>query len=178
MLIRGKNRGWLALAGAAMLLAVGQPAFARAAPVPEASLLDRIQIEDMMVEYYSMLSGGVVHDVGDYFTEDAVLVANGTSFESRETIRHLYQTAVDVRILENNIYNMILANPRITVNGDIATMDAIWTGYLSDNIWSTPRLVEQGAERTTFIKQDGVWLITSRRITHHGGMPDFAASEN
>jgi len=181
MLKTGSNKRWtmrgIAMAGAAMLLALAQPASARTAATTQENLLVRIQIEDMMIEYYSVLTQRARHDIGDYYTKDAVLNANGTKIKGRAAIQHLYDTSTDTRILKGNIYNMILANPRITVNGDTATMEAIWTGYLSDNVWSTPRLVEQGTEKTEFVKQNGVWMIKGRVITNQGGMPLFVTGD-
>jgi ketosteroid isomerase-like protein len=162
---------------AAVSLAAAVPAAARTAPVTQATLLDRVQIEDMMVEYYTLLTGGAIHDVGEYFADDAVLVANGTRIEGKAAIQRIYESGADLRIVKGNKYNMIITSPRITVNGDTATMDAIWTGFLSDNVWSTPRLLEQGTERSIFKKVKGVWMITSRTITHDGGRADFFEAE-
>ena len=174
---RRAMRGFV-LAAAAMLLPLAEPAFARAAPTTREALLDRIQIEDMMVEYYSLLDGRVVHDIADYFTEDAVLVANGARVEGRAAIQHLYDTAGDPRVIEGNRYTMILSNPRVTVRGATATMECIWTGYLSDNVYTAPRLVEQGTERTEFVKRNGIWMITNRVITHLGGTPHTTTGKN
>jgi hypothetical protein len=67
---------------------------------------------------------------------------------------------------------MLLNNPRISVDGDTATMDAIWTGVLSNSVTSTPRVLEQGTEHTELVKQDGRWLITKRVIVTQGGLPE------
>ena len=45
--------------------------------VTQATLLDRIQIEDMIVKYYVDMSAGKSHDLAQYYTEDAVLDVNG-----------------------------------------------------------------------------------------------------
>jgi len=163
----------IALAGAAALLLPAQPAAARTPPVSQEALLDRIRIEDMMVEYYSVLTEHQRHDIGDYFTDDAVLIANGHEVKGRAAIQKLYDTGTDPRVLKDNTYNMIYSNPRIAVTGDTATMDAIWTGYLSDNMYPAPRLVEQGTEKTRFVKRDGVWKITRRELVNQAGMPTF-----
>ena len=79
--------------------------------------------------------------------------------EGRAAIQHFYDNGTDTRIQPSNTYNMLFSNPRIVVTGDTAVMDVIWTGYLSDNKYTAPRLVEQGTEHTTFVKQDGRWMI-------------------
>ena len=159
-------------------LALTSPASARTVMTTQETLLDRIQIEDMMVEYYSLLTEHVRHNISDYFTEDAVLDANGARFEGRAAIQRLYDNGTDTRIQRGNTYNMVYANPRIVVTGRTAVMDAIWTGYLSDNVYTAPRLVEQGTERTTFVKQNGMWMITSRTIVNKGGKPTWTTGEN
>lgn len=42
------------------------------------TLLDRIQIEDLLVRYYYDLSMGRAHEMSEYFTEDAMLDVDGT----------------------------------------------------------------------------------------------------
>lgn len=157
-----------ALAGVALAAA---PAAARTAPVTAANLLDRVQIEDMMVEYYTLLTQHVRHDIGEYFTEDVVLDANGFKLNGRAAIQHFYDSGTDTRIQPSNTYNMLFSNPRIVVTSETAVMDVIWTGYLSDNQYTAPRLVEQGTEHTTFVKRNGVWMITSRTLVNKAGMP-------
>ncbi len=167
----------LLTAAALAVLAPSQPALARSAPLSQEDLLDRIQVEDMMTEYYALLTENVRHDIGDYFTEDAVLQVNTARFEGREAIRGLYTTETDPRILKDSTYHITLSNPRIEINGNTARMRTVWTGYINDNVYTAPRLVEQGTEETTFEKQDGVWMITSRTIINQGGMPTFVTGE-
>ena len=154
-----------------VLAALAAPAAARTPPVTQDTLLDRVQIEDMMVEYYTVLTQHVRHDIGEYFIDDAVLDANGFRLEGRAAIQHFYDSGTDTRIQPSNTYNMLYSNPRIAVTGDKAVMDVIWTGYLSDNKYTAPRLVEQGTEHTTFVKQGGTWMISSRTLVNTGGMP-------
>lgn len=174
----GRATRVIALAAAALLLPLAEPVLARAPPVTSEALLDRIQIQDLMSEYYALLNGRVVHDVAAYYTENAVLIANGGRMVGRAAIGHFYDTNGDPRVIADNRYTMILSNPRVAVRGAKATMECIWTGYLSDNIYTAPRLVEQGTETTEFEKRNGVWLITSRTITHLGGMPHMSPSGN
>ena len=168
--------GALVCVSATLLFA--SPASARAPITTQATLLDRVQIEDMMTEYYALLTRHERHDIGEYFAEEAVLDANGAIFEGRAAIQKLYDNSTDIRVGDGSIYNMLIGNPRITVDGDKAVMDAVWTGFLSDNIYTAPRLVEQGTEHTTFERRDGVWLITSRKLVNQGGTPLWLTGEN
>jgi ketosteroid isomerase-like protein len=156
-----------------LLLQVPRHVGADATSTTQDTLLDRILIEDLMVDYYTVLT--LVedrHDIGSYFTKDAVLEVNGTVIEGRDAIQKLYDTGRDPRVLPGNTHNMLLNNPRISVDGDTATMDAIWTGVLSNSVTSTPRVLEQGTEHTELVKQDGRWLITKRVIVTQGGLPE------
>lgn len=176
------GRIWVAraigVASSAAMLVLAQPAIARSAPVSAENLHDRIAIQDMMTEYYVLLTQDERHDIGEYFAEDAVIDANGAIFKGRDVIQSLYDRSKDIRVIEGNSYIMLLGNPRITVVGDTAVMDAVWTGYLSDNVYTAPRLLEQGTEHSTFEKRDGVWMITSRTLMNQAGSPLWLTGEN
>jgi hypothetical protein len=74
-----------ALAAMAMLLFLApNSAVAEDGMVTQATLLDRIQVEDLLVRYYADLSSGKGHDLAQYFTEDAALDVNGMISKGRE----------------------------------------------------------------------------------------------
>ena len=56
----------------------------------QATLLDRIQIEDLLVKYYVDMSAGKSHDLAQYYTEDAVLDVNGMISKGHKEIEALY----------------------------------------------------------------------------------------
>ena len=95
------------LLGLIASVALAVPAQARTPAVTQEHLLDRIQIEDMMVEYYTVLTEHVRHDIGEYFTDDAVLDANGFKLDGRAAIQHFYDSGTDTRIQPSNTYNML-----------------------------------------------------------------------
>jgi len=64
------------------------------------------------------------------------------------------------------------------VTGNTATMKLIWTGYLNDNKYTAPRLVEQGTEEDELVKQNGIWMIKSRKIVNQGGRPTWTTGQN
>ncbi len=163
----------LAVAASIVLsFGLSPPASADEPALTQSTLLDRIVIEDLMVSYYTVLTAEDRHEIGSYFTEDAVLVANDIVLDGRATIQDLYDHSRDPRIPPGKTYHMLLGNPRISVAGDKATMDAIWTGVISDSVKAAPRVLEQGTEHTEFVKRNGRWLIAKRTIKTEGGMPD------
>jgi len=80
-----------AVAGAAAFLLLTSMAMpASAQQVTMETLLDRIQIEDLLTRYYYDLSQGKSHELSEYFTADAMLDVDGTIAHGREEIaKHL-----------------------------------------------------------------------------------------
>jgi hypothetical protein len=133
------------------------------------TLLDRIQIEDLLYNYYALL-GRNGDNYDDFFTEDCVLDINGRVFKGRANIHSAYAPSEGAIPLTGK-FHMLLNNPRITVKGDTATADMIWTGILQDNVRMAPRLVEQGREHDELVKKNGRWLFKHRVITADSGLP-------
>lgn len=140
------------------------------------TLLDRIQIEDLLTRYYYDLSQGNAHELSEYFTEDALLDVDGTIARGHAEIKKLYQppepdpnaTPPD----PSRRGHMLLTNPIIEINGSTATAHVIWTGVMNEGIGKLPHIFEQGREDTELVKQNGKWLIKRRYITADGRMPN------
>src|SRR5690606_35874564 len=77
-----------AIAAVALLMPFGSSALAQ--QVTMETLLDRIQIEDLLTRYYYDLSQGEAHALAEYFTEDALLDVDGTIARGHEEIEALY----------------------------------------------------------------------------------------
>ena len=143
--------------------------------VTQETLLDRIQIEDMLIRYYVDLTSGSGHDLAQYYTEDAVLDVNGMITKGREAIEKLYEGFDDGEANLSSRMHMLLSNPIISVNGDTATAWCIWTGVMNDDIKKPPRLLEQGREYDELVKRDGRWYIKKRYITADSALPEMWA---
>jgi ketosteroid isomerase-like protein len=156
---------------AILLLMTPLPAIAEDKLVTQETLLDRIQIEDLLVRYYVDLALGKSHDLAQYYTEDAILDVNGMISKGRDDIEKLYEGVGDGE--EANLgsrVHMLLNNPIISVDGDTATAWVIWTGVMNDDIKKPPRLFEQGREYDELVKLDGRWYIKKRYITADSGL--------
>jgi len=140
--------------------------------VTQETLLDRIQIEDLLIRYYVDLTSGSGHDLAKYYTEDAILDVNGMISKGREAIQKLYEGVGDGEAANLGArVHMLLNNPIISVDGDTAKAWVIWTGVMNDDIKKAPRFLEQGREYDELVKRDGRWYIKKRYITADSGLP-------
>jgi hypothetical protein len=163
--------GCLITATAAALLrswAVGAPA---AGPPPGSlqALVDRAQIEELLVDYYGQLGKGG-HGFGTYYVADGTLDVNGVSAQGEKPIEALYVKVGEGSIHRPGTFRMLLTNLHIAVNGDHATADVIWTGVNSEAVTAAPQFIEQGREHDELVKQGGHWYFRHRVISSDGGM--------
>jgi ketosteroid isomerase-like protein len=136
-----------------------------------ATLLDRIQIEDLITSYYGHLGGG--SGFSDYYTEDATFDLCGKVYKGKAGIDQSYKDLGATQPLPKGTFHMLLTNPEITVTGDTATAKFIWTGIINEQVKAPPRFVEQGREYDRLVKRNGQWRITKRVIIADSGLPDF-----
>ena len=157
-----------------LLMSLMQPVLAQ--QVTMETLLDRIQIEDILTRYYYDLSRSNAHELSEYFTEDALLDVDGTIAKGRAEIAKLYQPPAsdpqEPAPAPGRRGHMLLTNPIIKINGNKATAHVIWTGVMNEGIGKLPQIFEQGREDTELVKQNGKWLIKRRYITADGRMPN------
>lgn len=163
----------MAVAAAVLLLTpLAMPALAQ--QVTMETLLDRIQIEDLLTRYYYDLAQGKAHELSEYFTEDAMLDVDGTIAHGRDEIAKLYgggpSRKADAAPRPQN--HMVLTNPVIEVRGNRAMAHVIWTGVLNSGVGKPPTVSEQGREDSELIKVNGKWRIKRRYISSDSGLPD------
>ena len=160
-----------ALASTMLVIAAAlAPASADAPATTLTALLDRAQIEDMLVAYYGQLGAGR-HDFGAFYVADGVLDVNGLVAQGQKGIEDLYKKIGEGSPQPKGTFRMLLTNPRIVVNGNSATADVIWTGVISETVKAAPRFVEQGREHDELVKRNGHWYFKLRVITSDGGLP-------
>ena len=168
------------LAAAALLaLTAGllaPPALAHAPRTTQANLLDRVQIEDLLVDYYQPLGGGKQDDLSSFFTDDGVIDVNGRVYSGHKGISQAYKDAGSANngnATFKGKFTMLMNNPRIEIHGDTATADVIWTGIVNTKPTDQPHFAEQGKEHDDLVKVKGEWLIKKRIITSTGGLAPF-----
>jgi len=138
-------------------------------------LADRIAIEDMVTRYYGNFGRqDAAEDFGAFYTEDAVFDVNGIVSEGREAVEAFYAENAEEpdAPAAQGTFHMIISNPVIDVDGDIATASFFWTGVLNTAIQDPPQLLEQGREYDLLVRQDGQWRIKKRVVIADSGLPD------
>jgi SnoaL-like protein len=158
------------IALAALLLTAAGPALAQQPPMTVTTLVDRAQIEDLLIEYYSHL-GSERGAFGNYYVADGVLDVNGLVAKGQAAIEQLYKQVREGTRRRPGTFRMLLTNPRIVVTGDAATADVIWTGVNSESVKALPQILEQGREHDELVKRAGRWYFKHRIITTDGGLP-------
>ena len=132
------------------------------------TLLDKAQIQDMLVDYYGQLGKGR-DDFGAFYVEDGTLDVNGLVAQGQQPIEELYKK-VGQGSPKWRAFRMLLTNIKVVVNGDTATADMIWTGVNSQKLTAPPEFVEQGREHDDLVKRNGRWYFKYRVITSDGGL--------
>jgi hypothetical protein len=155
---------------AALLSSQAAPAFAEQPPMTVTTLIDRAQIEELLVTYYSHLGTGG-GDFGGFYVADGILDVNGLIAKGQQGIKELYEQVRHGTPRRPGSLRMLLTNPHIVVTGDTATADVIWTGVNSSSVKSLPQIVEQGREHDELVKREGHWYFKHRVITSDGGLP-------
>jgi len=149
-------------------LLAAKPARAEQPAMTLQTLLDKQQIQDMLVEYYMHLGKGE-SDFGAYYLPDGTIDVNGLKGQGEKAIKDVYRKIGAGTPKRAGVFRMLLTNVSIVVNGNTATADTLWTGINSPNIEAAPRFVEQGTERDDLVKVNGHWLFKLRVITSNAG---------
>ncbi len=132
------------------------------------TLLDKQQIQDMLVDYYTHLGKGE-NDFGAYYLADGVIDVNGLKGQGETGIKDVYKKVGAGSTKLPGIFRMLLSNVVVVVNGNTAKAETLWTGINSATIEGAPKFVEQGTERDDLVKVNGHWLFKLRIITSNAG---------
>lgn len=151
------------------LFSAARPALAEYPVTTAATLIDRAQIEDLLVDYYWHFSNQGV-DFSAYFAADGVLEVNGVVSKGVDEIKNLYRRtyAFEPPPSQGRFF-MLISNLKIRVDGNEASADLVWTNMADVERAKKPIVTQQGREHDELVKQNGRWLIKSRVITTDGG---------
>lgn len=141
--------------------AIGSPLIALAderVNTTNETLLDRIQVEDFMNDYYWELATEGGDGVSSFWAKDAVFDVNGDVFDGLSAIEEVYSKGLGPG--GKLVFQMDI--PRIRINGNKALVDLIYTGILNTDPKKAPTFHEQGHDHVELIKTNGEWKIKNR----------------
>lgn len=122
------------------------------------TLLDRIQVEDFISDYYWELANGATGDLSLFWTADAVFDVNGNVLDGLPAIEAVYAQGLGPGgklVFQPSI-------PQIRIDGDRAAVDLVYTGVLNVAPDAAPALYEQGHDHLELVRTNGVWMIARR----------------
>src|SRR5688500_6009640 len=142
---------------------------ARAEEVNAETLVDRLQIQDLITRYYNNFGRENAENFADFYAEDAELILGERHFKGRNGIMEAYGRAPGQapRPPPPPRFSFIVAvdNPLIVVHsGGTATAQLVFTEYVIEKQGDPVKVITQGKEYGTFVKVDGRWRYKTRQI--------------
>ncbi len=170
--LKGALIALMAGASALTMSAATSTAAARPPSISQDHMLDHLQIQQMIIDYYQELGSGAHSDLSEYFTEDALFIVNGKRYKGRKAIDDIYaELGEGGTELYDGKTHMLMTNLSVQFeDANTATARVIWTGVKNDTLKGPPRLFEQGREYDTLKKIDGVWYFSKRNIVSDSAM--------
>jgi hypothetical protein len=150
-------------------LALTMSSGARAQEVTAETLVDRLQIQDLITRYYNNFGRENAENFADFYAADAELILGERHFKGRDGIMEAYGRAPGQapRPPPPPRYSFIVAvdNPLIVVHGNnTATAQLVYTEYVIEKQGDQVKVITQGKEYSTFAKVDGHWRYKTRQI--------------
>jgi hypothetical protein len=151
-------RSWLAL----VALALFSGAAAQAQEVTLETLIERQKLQDLITRYYYNF-GGTPQSFTDFYVPDGELILIGQRFKGRDAIAKAY-TFPGGEAPKNFSFNSLISNLLITVDGDTATAQLVWTENVVQKERDPVHQPFQGREYSTFVKVGGKWMYRTREL--------------
>ena len=156
-----------ALAVAAVQLAGAAPARAQEGGFTAQVVIDRAEIEDLLQRYYANFGKAEGENFSAFYADDAQFVLGTRTYKGKAEIAAQYanvrssgQSPAEGRFS----FNVLMTNPVITVHGNTATAQMIFTEIVMDTAKAPPRLLTQGREYDNLAKINGRWRFTKRQV--------------
>ncbi len=157
---------WPAAAGIACLAMSVAPA-AIAQEVSEKTLVDRLQIQDLITRYYNNFGREDAESFADFYADDAELILGTRSYKGKNGILEAYGRApgqTPRKAPERFQFIVTISNPLIVVHGNTATAQMVFTEFVVEKQGEKPNVIVQGKEYGTFVKTKGHWRYSKRQI--------------
>jgi hypothetical protein len=168
-----------ALSVACLTLTINTGASA-AEEVSAETLVDRLQIQDLITRYYNNFGRENAENFADFYAEDAELILGERHFKGRDGIMQAYgrgpaQPGQAPRPPPEPRFSFIVAidNPLIVVHHDnTATAQLVFTEYVIEKQGEQATVRTQGKEYSTFVKVAGHWRYKTRQIKGGTELPE------
>ena len=149
---------------------------ARAQEVTAETLVDRLQIQDLITRYYNNFGRENAENFADFYAEDAELILGERHFKGRNGIMEAYGRAPGQapRPPPPPRFSFIVAvdNPLIVVHGNTATAQLVYTEYVIEKQGDQVKVITQGKEYSNFVKVAGHWRYKTRLIRSGTELPE------
>jgi ketosteroid isomerase-like protein len=131
------------------------------------TLVDRLQIEDLITRYYNNFGRENAENFADFYADDAELILGERHFKGRDGIMRAYGRAPGQEPRPRPTrYSFIVevSNLLTVVHGETATAQLVYTEYEIEKQGDAPKVTRQGKEYSTFAKASGHWRYKTRQI--------------
>jgi len=140
------------------------------------TLVDRLQIQDLITRYYNNFGRENAENFADFYAEDAELILGERHFKGRNGIMEAYGRAPGQapRPPPPPRFSFIVAvdNPLIVVHGNTATAQLVYTEYVIEKQGDQVKVITQGKEYSNFVKVAGHWRYKTRLIKSGTELPE------
>jgi ketosteroid isomerase-like protein len=155
-------KAWLSALAVVFCLAALASPFAQAEEMTVQTLIDRASLEDLIKRYY-LNFGNSPESFANFYADDGELILIGQSFKGKAAIAKAYQRPAGEGP-QNFSFNSLVSNLIVTVHGNTATAQLVWTENLIKKERDPVQLIAQGREYSTFVKQNGQWKYKTRNV--------------
>ena len=169
-MLRSLTKIPLVTAVAAVLMTAGA-AFAPAAEVSSKTLVDRLQIQDLITRYYNNFGRENAENFADFYAEGAELILGERHYKGKDGILEAYgrgpakegQPPRPPRPARDS-FIVTIGNPLIVVDGNSASAELVFTEFEIEKQGDAPKVTVQGKEYARFTKVKGIWRYAVRQI--------------
>jgi ketosteroid isomerase-like protein len=170
-------KAFAALGAAAFTLAVAHGPAVHAQDVAFTSqmVIDRAEIDDLLERYYANFGKAEGEAFGSFYADDAEFELGGKSYKGKDAIAGVYKgigSSGQNPATGRFSFNVLLSNKVITVHGDKATAQMIFTEVVMDTPQGPPKFLTQGREYDNLAKIKGHWRFTKRQVAAGAKPPE------
>jgi ketosteroid isomerase-like protein len=136
---------------------------------------DRAEIDDLLERYYANFGKAEGESFSNFYADDAEFVLGAKTYKGKEAIAGVYKgvgSSGQNPAANRFSFNVLLTNKVITVHGDKATAQMIFTEVIMKTSAGPPEFLTQGREYDNLAKIKGHWRFTKRQIAAGTKPPD------